>query len=259
MPISHEHKGIFVHVPKNAGESIERSMGMYAGDMHQTLWGIFANRIVLQHLTAAELKDNYVARDLWDGYLKFAVVRNPWSKAVSEYNWYTRYGPTVPFYEWVRSLAARLKANSCIHIEEVGHNVEQYKFLYAEEKLLVDEVLYFENIRQDFSSLCKRMNWNLSLGHADTTKSRSSLDFREYYCEETAEIIGEVYKIDIEIFDYDLNKTFAGHEISNRPKELLDLFEPERYLELHQDVKDAGVDALEHYLNHGVKEGRRVR
>ena len=258
MPISHEHKAIFIHIPKNAGSSIELSMGMQFGDMHQTLWGVFAHRIVLQHLTAAELKDNYVSRDIWDSYLKFAVVRNPWSKAVSEYNWYTRYGPTVPFYEWVRSLAARLKANSCIHIEEFGHNVEQYKFI-CEEKLLVDEVLYFENISLDFSCLCKRMNWNVSLGHTDTTKSLSSLDFREYYCEESAEIIGEVYKKDIEIFDYDLNKTFAGHEISNRPKELLDLFDPVRYLELNQDVRYAGVDPLEHYLIYGEKEGRRIR
>lgn len=259
MPIAHKYKAIFIHVPKNAGESVERSMGMYAGDMHQTLWGIFANRIVLQHLTAAELKDNYVSRDLWDSYIKFAIVRNPWSKAVSEYNWYSRYGPTVPFYEWVRSLGGRLKANSSIHIEEVGHNVEQYKFLYFEEKLLVDEILYFENIQQDFSGLCKRMNWNVSLGHADTTKSSSSLDFREYYCEETVEIIGEIYKKDIETFGYDLNKTFTGREISNRPKELVDLFDPVRYLERNQDVKNAGEDPLAHYLNHGAKEGRPIK
>jgi hypothetical protein len=227
MPISDLFEAIFVHIPKNAGESIERCMGMYDGKVDETLWGVVANRIVLQHLTAAELKTKYVPQDKWDRYFKFAVVRNPWSKAVSEYNWYLRYGPTVPFYEWVKSLNGRLMANGCIAILEVGHNVEQHKYLYSNDQLLVDEVLKFESINQDFASLCKKFNWNVSLKHERETQSTSSLDFRQYYCDETAEIIGKIYKKDTELFGYSLDKTFADFEISSLPRELPDIFPAE--------------------------------
>ena len=35
-------------------------------------------------------------------------------------------------------------------------------------------------------------------------------------------------------------------------------FEPSRYLELHPDVKKAGVDAKEHLKYHGINEKRNI-
>jgi hypothetical protein len=36
-------------------------------------------------------------------------------------------------------------------------------------------------------------------------------------------------------------------------------FDPAAYLELHQDVRDAGIDPWHHYLHHGLHEGRRYK
>jgi len=44
-----------------------------------------------------------------------------------------------------------------------------------------------------------------------------------------------------------------------RPIELPVDFDPVRYLELHRDVAEAGVDPVRHYLDHGRREGRRLR
>ena len=124
MPISHHLKAIFIHIPKNAGESIEKAMGMYGGLPAETLWGRVENRFVLQHLTATELQDSgLVTQEIWRQYFKFAVVRNPWSKAVSEYNWYLRYGPSVSFNEWLDSVEHRIKINQSIHMKEIGHPI----------------------------------------------------------------------------------------------------------------------------------------
>jgi hypothetical protein len=43
------------------------------------------------------------------------------------------------------------------------------------------------------------------------------------------------------------------------PVELPADFDPVRYLELHPDVAAAGGDPVQHYLNHGSREGRRLR
>jgi hypothetical protein len=34
-------------------------------------------------------------------------------------------------------------------------------------------------------------------------------------------------------------------------------FDAQVYLEINQDVSDAGVDSVEHYLKYGIQEGRR--
>lgn len=36
-------------------------------------------------------------------------------------------------------------------------------------------------------------------------------------------------------------------------------FDPDEYLSLHADVRDAGIDPVEHYLNHGYREKRPYR
>jgi SAM-dependent methyltransferase len=47
--------------------------------------------------------------------------------------------------------------------------------------------------------------------------------------------------------------------ILRRPIELPVEFDASRYLAIHKDVADAGVDPVRHYLTHGYKEGRRLR
>jgi len=44
-----------------------------------------------------------------------------------------------------------------------------------------------------------------------------------------------------------------------RPVELPIDFDPVRYLEFNRDVAEAGVDPVRHYLEHGHREGRRLR
>ena len=60
MPISHKLKTIFIHIPKNAGESIENALeiyGMEENDPTKRFWGVINHSIVLQHLTANDLRN----------------------------------------------------------------------------------------------------------------------------------------------------------------------------------------------------------
>lgn len=44
-----------------------------------------------------------------------------------------------------------------------------------------------------------------------------------------------------------------------QPVEIPADFDPSIYLELHADVKKAGVDPIQHYLQFGIKEGRAYK
>jgi hypothetical protein len=260
MPISHDLKTIFIHIPKNAGESIERTLGIYSGDPQQTFWGVFNNQYVLQHLTSNELRSHKQISKIWHEYFKFAVVRNPWSKAVSEYNWYLRYGPIIPFYEWVNSLESRIQINNSIHIYEVGHNLEQYKFVYDNnDNLIVDRLIRFENLDAEFASLCSEKNWEVELIKASTTASNLDVPFYEYYDRASALKISKIYARDIEKFGYHIEETFSSHTLKDKPIELDEFFDEKLYLDANPDVKSGGVDAFQHYLEHGIREQRKLR
>lgn len=214
MPISKKYRSIFIHIPKNAGESIEKSLGMYRGDPEETLWGVIDKRIVLQHLSAEKLRSNYVEESVWKAYLKFSVVRNPWSKAVSEYHWYLRFGPAISFSEWVDSLPNRLQINEMINVAEIGHNVQQCEFLYDKDgNMLVDEVLRFEDLPRDFRMLSKARNWGVSLQYDKATKSNHVKDFRSFYNKRIAQKINDIYSKDVAIFGYSMDETFYGFDL----------------------------------------------
>ena len=261
MPISNTLKTIFVHIPKNAGESIEKSLNIYPTDKDicfKNYWGTKNNREVLQHYTAQKIKDS-INNDMWESYFKFAVVRDPWSRAVSEYNWYLQFGPTITFQEWVESLPHRLNINSAIHILEVGHNIEQYKYICDKKgNILVDHIIKFDNLKEEFNKLCQRKSWDIELIHTNKSKANKKVDWRSYYDEKSLELISKIYKTDIEMFDYDSTIIFKNFEVREEPAPLDIFFDGDLYLELHKDVSKSNIKAFDHYLQIGIKEGRSI-
>ena len=67
--INHQYCCIFVHIPKTAGKSINRFFGM-EWQKHKDL-SRYAQELPPQ---------------LFSSYFKFAIVRNPWDRILSDYN-----------------------------------------------------------------------------------------------------------------------------------------------------------------------------
>jgi hypothetical protein len=68
MTICHERKLIFIHIPKNAGTSIIKAMGVENLYMDKTI---------------EEYKEHY--DEYWDKYKKFTVIRDPIDRFISAY------------------------------------------------------------------------------------------------------------------------------------------------------------------------------
>jgi len=68
MTINHNKKLIFVHIPKNAGTSIIKAMGVE---------NIYMDKSI------EEYKEHY--KDYWNTYTKFAAVRDPIDRFISAY------------------------------------------------------------------------------------------------------------------------------------------------------------------------------
>lgn len=116
--ISHNHKCLFVHIPKCAGQSVELA---FLNDLGLT-WRNRAPLLlrekmpgekappVLAHLTAREyLKNNYISNELFFDYYKISVTRHPVDRAVSLYNYLNVKSEFVDFLNNLQDIVEKKK------------------------------------------------------------------------------------------------------------------------------------------------------
>ena len=94
--IFHSLKTIFVHIPKAGGTSVENLLWPNASSRTESdLWMGFVRPFYnkyqtggLQHLLAKQIQYE-IGNTIFSEYYKFAIVRNPWSKSVSQFVYMT--------------------------------------------------------------------------------------------------------------------------------------------------------------------------
>ena len=206
--LSTKFKCIFVHIPKTGGQSIEHVFLK----LHNLSWEERAPLLLrhnpnpelgperLAHLKAEEyIKCNYISENEFVEYFKFAFVRNPWARLVSEYH-YKKYDQKYTFREFV--LNGLPKESS--YRDSYRHIEPQYNFVHdSNGKLIVNFIGKFENFQSDFQQVCYRLGFqNIELPHVNKSSYKKSIDYREYYDNETMEIVENIYEKDIETFNY---------------------------------------------------------
>ena len=158
--ISHKHKTIFVHVPKTAGQSIEQvfvdDLGLTWDDREVLNLRYNADRAIgpqrLAHLYADEyVRCGHIKLDLWNSYYKFAVVRNPYDRILSEFR-YRRFRKTGPLSWFLR------KRYRDEHLDSTRHVVSQSRYLFDENgTCLVDEIIKFEDLKDRMPEVFERI------------------------------------------------------------------------------------------------------
>ncbi|MDN3526633.1 sulfotransferase family 2 domain-containing protein [Halomonas sabkhae] len=94
--ISHHHECLFVHIPKCGGQSVEMAFLKDLGLGWKNRAPLLLRQSIekekapprLAHLSVTEyLKNCYISNNLYDAYYKFSVTRDPYSRAVSLFNY----------------------------------------------------------------------------------------------------------------------------------------------------------------------------
>jgi hypothetical protein len=227
--LSLEYRFIFVHIPKVAGQSIERAFLK----LHGLSWENRAPLLLrpnddpalgpprLAHLKASEyVSCGHVTQQQFDEFFKFAFVRNPWSRLVSVYR-YLGLAEDMPFKKF---LVEKFAGDD--QWEHRLFRVPQYDFLFdADDRRLVDYVGRLENLQSDFGEVCRTIGIApLDLPHVNETgKNRTAMNsfkqvlkrispfhriydehayYTEYYDYESIEIVERLYSRDIKTFGY---------------------------------------------------------
>jgi len=143
-------------------------------------------------------KDENLGLDKFEEYLKFCVIRNPYDKMVSFYFWQTQHPLGHHSHEYFGvSFKEYCKMTQLNNLNIHGVN----------GKSLCDYFIRYEHLEADIVELCKLLNlpeYDISTlprhksGIRDSDKS-----YREYYDEETKQIVYESHKKEFEMFGYE--------------------------------------------------------
>ena len=184
MLISDSHRFIFVHVRKAAGSSIRDTLEPLSLVKPTDSWSKVRSRFLRiekdYHRYAFRQHDDInVAKrlmppELFESYFKFAFVRNPWDRLVSEYE-FIRRRPDHGRYPKV------IKMEFDQYIRYQGRRFDAHPI-----NMLAD----------------KRGRIGITDKKLSHRKKAGIKDYASYYTPETRALVAELWKRDIEAFDY---------------------------------------------------------
>ena len=209
LVISKKNKLIFFHIPKNAGTSM--SSALLKNEVYYYPWVIvskilrkfkktdnffydnFQKKIHLftSHEPVASIEEK-ISNQIFNNFFKFAIVRNPFSRFVSRYNYIKSVNKLMKlnFFEFVKN-----------HVKSPMITDKQYKFLLNKNgKIGVDKILKFENINNEIYDLSKIINLDPSKFQKLNVSTMDN--YKSYYDENTKKIVENFCKEDLEYFNY---------------------------------------------------------
>ncbi|MBN2016833.1 MAG: sulfotransferase family 2 domain-containing protein [Candidatus Cloacimonetes bacterium] len=206
--ISHKHQCIFIHIPRCGGTSIEYIIWPNEEDRNvNNLWMGFISKYKnkyqtggLQHLLATQIQVE-VGNTVFKKYFKFAFVRNPWDKAVSQFLYMKQRMDLRSFI----GMDKNDDFKKYLYLIQKKSHVQwkpQYTFLENKDgKVLVDFIGRFECFENDVLRILKKIRFDKIVKIPHIMKSKR-IHYRFYYDSESEEIVRNIYKIDISKFGY---------------------------------------------------------
>ena len=206
--ISDKHKFIFIHIPKCAGSSIESILLQ-----NENINIDFNKKLPLNSLSLDQQKKYDLGIDSaqhkpnsayvnYPSYTKFTFIRNPWSRFVSEYEYFKKFNRLdISFSEFVNQVSYLPDMNGTLNISGKKtlryHFVEQYKFI---EGSSIDYIGQFENLHEDFNTIKTKLNIQGELPFLN--KSPNEVHYTQYYNDVTKEKVRQLYNMDILKYQY---------------------------------------------------------
>ena len=186
-----------MHIPKTAGTAIHDLFGIEV-------------RARGPHIPAYAYR--WAGPAFFDHAFKFAVVRNPWDRVVSAFHflkaprypddkaWSDRRLKGVDsFADFLEALRRPLFRN--LVLTEL-HFHPQIGFVGdLKGRLLVDQVVYYENLASGLRRVADRLQLAPPEG-IEVLNASDRGDYRDYYDTRGRELVGHMYARDIETFGY---------------------------------------------------------
>ena len=231
MIISHRHKFIFLKTEKTAGTAIEAALSELCGPddvitpfreesegdrqgrgpqnyridhplkPQRPLWRKMLMRPeryyhpsvgYYEHMPASRVR-TYVGEAVWRSYFKFAFVRNPWDRQISQYLYKTKTRKTRPSLD--RFMARKKRAY-----------VTSYEIYTIEGKVAVDYVGRYESLDADFKTALAHagVQQTPEIPRSNVTRSRKrDLAYQSEFTPSARDLVAAWYAPEIALWKYE--------------------------------------------------------
>jgi hypothetical protein len=204
---------LFIWIPKSAGTSMFAAFEQHGGQKLISVDDIqkyFKQRgvVTFGHLNVVRLvEDGLVTREFFEKAFKFTIVRNPFDRAVSLFEYLKRLGylPKTTNFE---IFCAFLEQKAFEKVELTNHdglsqlNSQVTWLLDASGKLMADKVYRFENLSEEWPAIWQRVVGRKNAPNLSALNQSERRASAEYYTDKTIRIVRQVYAKDFELLDY---------------------------------------------------------
>lgn len=179
-------ESLHVHAPKNSGTSISHVLNEVWAKAHpaRSKWK------QAFHVPARDLKVRCPAR--WEKSVTHGVLRNPWDRVRSLFTWQKQF-PNVPFDFWVEAV---FEHKIITPTRFKGPFLSQVDYFCDQQgEVLVDHLLRYETLDDDFEVLCRELD--IELCSLPKLNVSSTVPYTEVYTEKSRAIVENYFFDDI--------------------------------------------------------------
>ncbi len=214
MLLSVKYNFLFVHIAKTGGTSVRAALAPLRWRDPMYIPQFIASRLshATGHRIASKLPRHakiiaakeMLPQEFFDKLFKFAFVRNPWDLQVSSWHHLRRERPQllgdIPDFETFIRWKLDPERPYQYHINtSIELQTDYLKDL--DGTILVDFIGKYENLQEDYEEICQRIGIKPPpLPHKRKAADRT--DYRQYYDDVTAQLLGDYFKPDIDEFGY---------------------------------------------------------
>tara|TARA_R110000803_G_scaffold201227_1_gene265949 strand:- start:532 stop:1095 length:564 start_codon:yes stop_codon:yes gene_type:complete len=184
MIYSNSNKFMFYHIPKTAGQSLHNVLRKYTVGDHVNEYYVTRD---MTHTAVEHTWDKYKGSE----YFSFAIVRNPYDRMFSLYNFLTRIGLiNEPLEQFINNM---------------DREPSQFRLLNHNGVVPLSFVGKFENLEEDFNFIADKINidercTDLPKVNMDQT---SNITYKEAFNNELKDIIDKKHHDDFINFNYE--------------------------------------------------------
>lgn len=194
-PLWRQSRIVFVHVPKSAGTSINHA-----------LYGRF-----MGHMRAMDIQ-RWAPSDV-RALPSFCVTRNPWERLVSAYS-FAREGTgegklagmwrperyRIPAFRSFETFVKEWLVHQNLSRLDGVFRLQRDFICGQDNEILVDHVGRLDNLEPTRDFIRRHCGWAPEFAH--TNRSRNIRKYQDYYTPDLRDIVGNIYRDDIELLGY---------------------------------------------------------
>lgn len=196
MPVCDKRKLIFIHIPKNAGTSVTNILDI--------------NPHTRGHHTPEWYMMNFPTQ--WKTYSKIAIVRNPYDRVISNYNyarmtesyWHSSTGNSKEGKHFDFDILSKVSISDCVDLlikNQLKHQgwAHQYIYTHINSKCVIDHIFRYETFNESdlFKSL---VQCDLPVINKATFNNGT---YKDILSEQDIDKISKYYKYDFKCFRYE--------------------------------------------------------